>query len=200
MQKIILPIICLLIFALSIGGVSATWEYALNDAYSTEYDMGLSMNGFDYSAFIMFGTFLGISKSYSESAEIDGANKWQMLWTITFPLIKSVLMIVCLFTIMQITTINVSFVNPIIGWIDEKLAASSYNLGILAVGAWMQTIVVLIFVIISFLLFREKEFVSKDKNYEEMEEINFVIENMPKIMDKLTKLSPYQKELDLLRR
>ena len=30
-------------------------------------------------------------------------------------------------------------------------------------------------------------------------EIDFVIENMPKIMDKLTKLSPYQKELDLLR-
>ena len=30
-------------------------------------------------------------------------------------------------------------------------------------------------------------------------EVDFVIENMPKIMDKLTKLSPYQKELDLLR-
>jgi cysteine desulfurase len=30
-------------------------------------------------------------------------------------------------------------------------------------------------------------------------EIDFVIENMPIIMDKLTKLSPYQKELDLLR-
>ena len=30
-------------------------------------------------------------------------------------------------------------------------------------------------------------------------EIDFVIENMPKIMDKLTKLSPYQKELELLR-
>ena len=31
-------------------------------------------------------------------------------------------------------------------------------------------------------------------------EIDFVIENMPKIMDKLTKLSPYQKELELLRK
>ena len=112
-----------------------------------------------------------INKQLYEAAEIDGANKWQMLWTITFPLIKSVLMIVCLFTIMQITTINVSFVNPIIDWIDTKLKSTSYNLGILAVGAWMQTILVLLFVIVSFLLFREKEFVSKDKNYEEMEEI-----------------------------
>ena len=31
-------------------------------------------------------------------------------------------------------------------------------------------------------------------------EIDFVIENLPKIMEKLTKLSPYQKELDLLRK
>jgi len=30
-------------------------------------------------------------------------------------------------------------------------------------------------------------------------EVDFVIENMPKIMNKLTKLSPYQKELNLLR-
>ena len=30
-------------------------------------------------------------------------------------------------------------------------------------------------------------------------EIDYVIENMPKIMDKLTKLSPYQKELELLK-
>lgn len=31
------------------------------------------------------------------------------------------------------------------------------------------------------------------------EEIDFVIENMPKVMDKLTKLSPYQKELEILK-
>ena len=30
-------------------------------------------------------------------------------------------------------------------------------------------------------------------------EIDYVIEKMPKIMDKLTKLSPYQKELELLK-
>ena len=31
-------------------------------------------------------------------------------------------------------------------------------------------------------------------------EVDYVIEKMPEIMDKLTKLSPYQKELDLLRK
>ena len=112
-----------------------------------------------------------INRQLYEAAEIDGANKWQMLWTITFPLIKSVLMIVCLFTIMQVTTINVGFVNPINSWLNERMNSLSSNLGVVAVAAWCQTIVVLVFVLASFLLFREREFISKDKNFEEMEEL-----------------------------
>ena len=40
----------------------------------------------------------------------------------------------------------------------------------IAVACWIQTIIVLLFVLAAFLLFREKEFVSKDKNFEEIEE------------------------------
>ena len=112
-----------------------------------------------------------INKQLYEAAEIDGANKWQTLWTVTFPLIKSVLLIVCLFTIMQVTTINVDFVNPINSWLGSKLSENNENFSVVALGAWVQTIIVLIFVLIAFLLFREKEFISKDKNYEEIEEI-----------------------------
>ena len=111
-----------------------------------------------------------INKQLYEAAEIDGANKWQMLWTITFPLIKSIMLIVCLFTIMQITTISVSFVNPINSWIDGRLRESGTNLGLISLASWVQTIIVLLFVLVSFLIFREKEFVSKDKNYEEVQE------------------------------
>ena len=112
-----------------------------------------------------------INRQLYEAADIDGANGWQKLWTITFPLIKSVLLIVCMFTIMQVTTINVSFVNPINSWLENSMHSGRTNLGIVALGAWCQTIVVLLFVLVSFLLFREKEFISKDKNYEEVEEI-----------------------------
>lgn len=111
-----------------------------------------------------------INKSLYEAAEIDGANKWQMLWTITFPLIKSVILIVCLFTIMQVATIDYGSVNPINGWINTAMGAPTPEYGVIAVGAWTQTLVVLLFVLVSFLLFREKEFISKDKNYEEIEE------------------------------
>jgi ABC-type glycerol-3-phosphate transport system permease component len=43
--------------------------------------------GFDYTCFILYGTFQGIAKSYSESAEIEGANQWQVLWKIIFPMV-----------------------------------------------------------------------------------------------------------------
>ena len=64
-------------------------------AYKLRYELGMInnpftiwfywMNGFDYSAFILYGTFVCISKSYSESAEIDGANEVQILLEIILP-------------------------------------------------------------------------------------------------------------------
>lgn len=41
--------------------------------------------GFDYSAFVMFGFFSGISISYMEAASIDGASEWQIYTKIMLP-------------------------------------------------------------------------------------------------------------------
>ena len=64
-------------------------------SFKLKYDLNMINNpstiwlswamGFDYSAFILFGSFQGISKSYSESAEIDGANEWQIFFKVIFP-------------------------------------------------------------------------------------------------------------------
>ena len=43
--------------------------------------------GFDYSCFILYGTFQGISNSYSEAAEIDGATQIQILLRIVLPML-----------------------------------------------------------------------------------------------------------------
>ncbi len=63
--------------------------------YRLKYDLGLVNNptliwiswamGFDFSAFIMYGTFQGVSNSYMESAMIDGANDFQIFGRIVFP-------------------------------------------------------------------------------------------------------------------
>lgn len=63
--------------------------------YKLRYQWGMVNNpwtmwlswavGFDYSAFILYGTFQGVSNSYAESAEIDGANEFDILFKIIFP-------------------------------------------------------------------------------------------------------------------
>lgn len=42
-------------------------------------------SGFDYSAFVMFGFFLGISTSYMEAARIDGASELQIYVKVMLP-------------------------------------------------------------------------------------------------------------------
>lgn len=41
--------------------------------------------GFDFAFIILYGTFKGISMSYSESAKMDGAGQWRILFQIVLP-------------------------------------------------------------------------------------------------------------------
>lgn len=52
-----------------------------------------------YYAVIYYAGLMGIDNSYYEAAELDGATKWQMIWNITLPMIRSI--IICM-VILQI--------------------------------------------------------------------------------------------------
>ncbi len=64
-------------------------------SYKLRYALGMINNpatiwfcwavGFDYACFVLYGTFQGISNSYSESAEIDGASEWKILIKVVLP-------------------------------------------------------------------------------------------------------------------
>ena len=110
-----------------------------------------------------------IDKSLYEAAEIDGANKWQSFWTVTYPLIKQVALISSLFIILQIATIDISGVNPIRTAISSGMSSSSAQFGILSAMGWIQAIFVILAVTIAFLIFKEKVYHDKQKSYEEVE-------------------------------
>jgi multiple sugar transport system permease protein len=65
-------------------------------SYKLFYELGFVNNpwliwiawggGFDYSAFILYGTFKGIDNAYSEAAKLDGANNVQILVKLLFPM------------------------------------------------------------------------------------------------------------------
>ncbi len=42
-------------------------------------------NGFSYTTFILYGSFLSISRSYAEAAELDGASETQILLNVMLP-------------------------------------------------------------------------------------------------------------------
>lgn len=65
-------------------------------SYKLFYELGFVNNpaliwiawggGFDYSAFILYGTFKGIDNAYSEAAKLDGATNGEILFKLLFPM------------------------------------------------------------------------------------------------------------------
>ncbi len=43
------------------------------------------LGGFDFTFIVFYGTFKGISQTYSEAAKMDGAGNWRVLFQIIFP-------------------------------------------------------------------------------------------------------------------
>lgn len=62
---------------------------------------------FGYSAIIYLAAMSGIDPHLYESAEVDGAGRWRMLWHITLPGIKSTIIILLILAVGSI--LNISF-------------------------------------------------------------------------------------------
>ena len=93
-----------------------------------------------------------INPSMYEAARIDSANEWQMLWKITMPQIRPVALISTIFTIAQLSTYNISSVYNLI---RTATANTSQGLGFAATYAWIYSLLVLLLMGLSFLIFRQ---------------------------------------------
>ena len=70
-----------------------------------------------YNIFLLRQFFLGIPKSVTEAAEIDGCSEWQIFWRIVLPLARPALVIVALFSFMYVWN---DFMGPLIYLTDER--------------------------------------------------------------------------------
>lgn len=95
-----------------------------------------------------------INPSLYEAAKLDGATPWQSLWKITIPLIKSIVLVSTIFTIVQLGMYNL---NPVYQMIQDTIYNTTGGLGLASAYAWVYAVVVLLFVIVAFGVFREKE-------------------------------------------
>ncbi len=131
-----------------------------------------------------------ISKNLYEAASIDGATSWQILWKITIPIIKPTAMIVAIFSIVQFGMFPL---NPLYGMIQSAMMNTVDGLGIASSFAWMFSLWILIFILIAFVLLKERNDHKKEKK--EYEKRQKEIERLRKYQKRQAKKNQRRKKV-----
>jgi ABC-type sugar transport system permease subunit len=92
-----------------------------------------------------------IDASILEAAKIDSATSWQILWKITVPIIRPVIMVAMIFTIVQL---GIYTLNPVMPLIQTAIYNTVGGLGLASAYAWVYSAVVLIIIGLAFLVLK----------------------------------------------
>ena len=127
---------------LSVSGVGSEVFNVIFDMIDAIYDIVMASG----IQIIVFLTGLqAISPSLYEAADVEGCTAWESFWKITFPMVSPLLLVNCIYTIIDFFTKNDSTVM-------DRIYEVSYNLGEIGRGAamsWIYFAVSLAFVLLS---------------------------------------------------
>ena len=133
-------------------------------SYSPAFANGLA-SIFDHLSIILWFTGIpivlfinGLQKinpSIYEAAKIDSANAWQIMWKITIPMLKSIGLIITVFTVIQLGMYD--SINPVYELIEEATSNTNGGFGFAATYSWIYSIVALLIIGIVFLLFKDRK-------------------------------------------
>jgi ABC-type sugar transport system permease subunit len=93
-----------------------------------------------------------IDNGVLEAAKIDSATSWQILWKITVPIIKPIILVAAIFTVVQL---GIYQLNPVMDMIQAAIYNSVSGLGLASAFAWVYSFIELAIVGIAFLFLRE---------------------------------------------
>lgn len=96
-----------------------------------------------------------INPSIYEAAKIDSANAWQIMWKITIPMLRSIGLIITVFTVIQLGMYE--SINPVYELIKEQTGKTDGGLGYAATYSWIYSILALLIIGIVFLLFKDRK-------------------------------------------
>ncbi|HWQ06984.1 MAG TPA: sugar ABC transporter permease [Feifaniaceae bacterium] len=95
-----------------------------------------------------------INPNMYEAASIDGATAWESFWKITLPYLKPVIMLNCVYTVVEMGAAADDATNQLIaGNIRDIARPYSYA----AAQSWLYAGCLLLIILVAFLLFREKK-------------------------------------------
>ena len=96
---------------------------------------------------IVFLTGLqSISPSLYEAAEVEGCSAWESFWKITFPMVSPLLLVNCIYTIIDFFMKND---NKVMEHINEVMYGTQMDFGAASAESWIYFGVALVFIGIS---------------------------------------------------
>lgn len=99
-----------------------------------------------------------INYNLYEAAQLDGATSWQTLWKVTIPNVRGLAAIIAVFSIVQLSTMQVSDMYNLIG----THLSDSNGYGRTSAYALIYAIVIVILIAIAFLILNPKEKKAKE--------------------------------------
>jgi len=92
-----------------------------------------------------------IDNGILEAAKIDSATGWQILWLITVPILKPIILVSIILTIVQIASYPL---NPVLPMIQQAIFQTMHGLGLASAYAWIYSALILLLIGVAFLLLK----------------------------------------------
>lgn len=149
-----------------IGNVERIFVYQIIESYSPQL---ADVIAFLFSNFALVLWFTGIpivlflsglqkiNTNLYEAAQIDGATNWQILWKITMPIIRPIVLVAAVFTVVSLGMFPI---NPVYGMIQNAIFDTVGGLGVASSYAWIYSLTILILIAMLYFVLKDP---SKDE-------------------------------------
>ena len=128
---------------LSVSGVASGVFDVIFQMIDAIYDIVMA-SGIQIIVFL--SGLQSISPSRYEAADVEGCSAWESFWKITFPMVSPLLLVNCIYTIIDFFMKND---NQVIEHINEVMYGVQMNLGVASAQSWIYFGVALLFIGIS---------------------------------------------------
>ncbi len=144
-----------------IGNVQNIFVYQIIESYSREL---AEVIVFLFNNFALVLWFTGIpivlflsglqkiNTNLYEAAQIDGATSWQILWKITMPIIRPIVLVAAVFTVVSLGMFPI---NPVYGMIQNAIFDTVGGLGVASSYAWIYSLTILILIGMIYFVLRD---------------------------------------------
>ena len=95
-----------------------------------------------------------VDNSLYEASMVDGASAWQRFWKITIPVVKPFILLIAVYTVVDIA---LSSLSPFTKVIQDGMFAPSKGFGFSSAASWLYFLFVLAALLLAFLVFGRKE-------------------------------------------